>query len=190
MHRDHRQENKLEKFIIEQFTKTTLYADFISRGNITDDPFIKSRLQIDKKVPTLAIVIGESGIGKTTSICKYVEGLRNSKDPVPVMFISVQKDPTKFNLKDFYESSFGTNDTVKIYETLRKLFGDREKTNKDPATIIIDNIQYCRDENGKIHSGLLTFFNNILYQGLGMSIILTSSVNNAAYEIDQGFLFL
>ena len=105
----------------------------------------------------------------------------------PVLYISVNKDGGKFNRNKFYESNFGTSNTNEIVNTLSENYGIESK---DCATLVIDNIDYCTDEKGKVDPGLLTFLNGQLYQGLKMCIILLSSINNIAYEIKKGNSFI
>ena len=67
------------KFIVDRFTVSKDFEDFLIAN---PDPIITKRIKIPKNKPSLAIIVGESGIGKTTSICHYVQELRADNKPV------------------------------------------------------------------------------------------------------------
>ena len=173
-------QNKIkEELIVESFSKSQTLKDFLI---VENDPIIIERIPINKSAPTLAIVVGESGIGKTTSICKYAKQLRD--EGVPVLYYWADKKK-EYDFNKFLKQNFGTSNDDEIYDILRKLYKGKTKI---PATIIIDNIHVCTVEKNKIDPGLLSFLNK-LHQGLKMSIILLSSVNKVGYAIKTGNAF-
>ena len=100
----------VSNFIVQQFTSSEEHQNYL----INDpDPLISERIKISKSTAALAIIVGESGIGKTTSICKFVQELRD--DHKPVLYISVKKGSEDiFNLDQFYKDNFGTSNTKKF----------------------------------------------------------------------------
>lgn len=168
-----------EEFLSENFSKNQLYEDHLVAEN---DPIIIDRIPINKNEPTLAVVVGSSGIGKTTSICKYAKQLRD--EGTPVLYISADKDKY-YDKKTFLQENFGTSKKNEIYGILKKLYKGKTQS---PATIIIDNIHFCKIEKNKIDPDLLTFLHK-LHQGLKMSIILLTSAHNAGYGIQSGNIY-
>ena len=124
-------------------------------GNIV----VEKRMNFSPNQPMLAVVVGESGIGKTTEICQYAKEIREAGHPV--MYFNI-----------------GTSDQDFIIETIDKNFTKKGKV----PTFIIDNIHYA-SVDGKIDTGLLTFLNGQFYQGQQMAVIMLASVNETAYEI-------
>ena len=100
----------VSNFIVQQFTSSEEHQNYL----INDpDPLISERIKISKNTAALAIIVGESGIGKTTSICKFVQELRDNHKPV--LYISVKKGSEDiFNLDQFYKDNFGTSNTKKF----------------------------------------------------------------------------
>ena len=163
--------------ILSPFFQDESFLNYTNRaaknfgGNMMDE----KRMSFSQEQATLSVVVGESGIGKTTEICHYVKKLREIGHPVA--FISLND---KYNFEKFLEKVFGCSDENLILETLNENFTKKGKI----AMFIIDNIHYAQ-VNGKIDPGLLTFLNGQFYQNLEMSVIMLASVNNAAYEIQN-----
>ena len=130
-------------------------------------------------IPTenLAIIVGESGIGKTTSICHYAKVLREQGYPVYYFTVQNGKD---FSLESFLMKAFGTSNLEVIYNEIEKRYTSKGKT----ATFIIDNIHYCENDA----SAILTTLNTTFFQALKMNIIMLSSVNWFAYDMETGAL--
>ena len=126
-------------------------------------------------------MVGESGIGKTTSVMAFAHKLHQKGQPVIVT--SLEKNQ-KFDLEAFLIKVFGTNDRDLLETVLQNEFISK---NKIPL-LIIDNIHYALDENKKINEQLLTCLNNF-YQRRQLSVIMLSSVNNSAYEIMNCIFF-
>ena len=156
----------------ERFLQTLNEAEKNFGGNMLGE----KRMGFSQQRKTLSVVVGESGIGKTTEICQYVKQLREAGHPVA--FISLDTDYNKF--ENFLFQVFGCSDKNLILETLYENFTKKGKI----AMFIIDNIHYAQ-VNGQIDTGLLTFLNGQFYQFLQMSVIMLASVNNAAYEIQR-----
>ena len=177
-------EQSKTKMISDKFSEDDLFLRYLSHKSIE---ILKpeQRMNFRPNEPTLTVVVGESGIGKTTEICHYAKELREAGHPV--LYYTVEENPKN---NDFLYKIFGTSDTDMIMNSLEENF---TKKNIFP-TLIIDNIHHAVID-GKIDEGLLTFLNGKLYQGLDMQIIMLSSVNGAAYEMDNckfvlNFIFL
>ena len=131
----------------------------------------------------LIVLIGESGIGKTTSVAKYSKILREQGQPV--YYLSVDKTDKKTLTKSsFLMRAFGTDDIEQICDVIYKNYTLKGKK----ATLIIDNIHYLQN-NGVLCSSILTTINNQFFQGLNMNVIMVSSVNDFAYRMDDGKIF-
>ena len=179
-------ENPNLDFIAKKFTYDKTFENFASPWKIDNDPLIENHFQINKQRPTLAIVVGENGIGKTTSISKFAQTLRNEGHPV--FFISPDKT-NNFDVSHFFTKYFGTSNSDEISKRLVYNFYSQTNTfeHKKIAVLIIDNIDYCKGKDGKIDPTLLTFLNNNVYQQVPMSVLMVSSSDKVAYEINDGF---
>ena len=135
----------------------------------------EKRMKFSPDESDLSVVVGESGIGKTTEICQYVQELREAGKPV--IYVSLDCY-TEYSFEKFLEEAFGTTNKDLIINTINKKYFKKDIV----PTLIIDNIHYALT-NGQIDTGLLTFLNGQLYQGLNMSVIMLASINQAAYEI-------
>ena len=182
-----------KEFIAQKFTFDKTFENFIFAWKIKDDAILENYLKINKENPTLSIVVGESGIGKTACLCKLAQTLR--KEGHLVYFISPEKTK-KFDVNIFFLKYFGINNSDEISKQLVKNFysqvSDNANTRNDRKTpvLIIDNIDYCKDGDGKIDSTLLTFLNNNVYQQVPMSVIMVTSNDRIAYEINDGISYL
>lgn len=128
--------------------------------------------------PLLSVVVGQSGIGKSTEICEYAKTLRKNKNPV--RYINM-KENIPFSFEQFLRETFGTDDMAQIIQIIIENY---TKKNVVP-TLIIDNIHRCLDPKGKIHGTLIDFLNTTCFQQLQMAVIMLTSVNAAAYEIEN-----
>lgn len=141
------------------------------------------RLGFDAKNPsrTLTVIVGESGIGKTTEALHYARQLKENQFPV-IFYEAKQKENWKF--PNFLNETFGIDDKDMIKMVVRDL-----KKQGKTSTLIIDNIQLMTDSSGKIDKTLLRFLNATCYQALEMSVIMISSVHESAYEIERCMFF-
>ena len=171
-------EYKTKWHILKQFKTNISHLDFLPRNSNSGETLKQEkRMNFEPNKSILSVVVGESGIGKTTEICQYVEELRKAE--LPVIYVSLEKN-TNFKFEDFMKEIFGTSDRRIIIETIENNYTKKGIV----PTLIIDNIHYAVI-NEKIDTGLLTFLNGQFYQGLKMAIIMLASVNGAAYEIDN-----
>ena len=172
------EEYKTKQHILKQFKTNISHLDFLPRNSNSGETLKQEkRMNFEPNKSILSVVVGESGIGKTTEICQYVEELRKAE--LPVIYVSLKKK-LNFKFKDFMKEIFGTSDERIIIETIRNNYTKKGIV----PTLIIDNIHYAVI-NEKIDTGLLTFLNGQFYQGQKMAIIMLASVNGAAYEIDN-----
>ena len=124
----------------------------------------------------LTVIVGESGIGKSIAFIEYAKKLRKENRPVHYYSLDEKKD---FHFESFSKDIFGTTDRTNFSKVLNKL--------PSKATLIIDNIQLAKyPEDGTLHKELFTFLNGYLMQMLGLRIIMLSSQNRVAYEIESG----
>ena len=124
---------------------------------------------------SLLVIVGESGIGKSTALKEYAKKLR--KENIPVMYISIERDKP-FIFQSFLMDVFGTTNRNDFSNVIRKF--------EMSPTLIVDNIQLAKNDDGTLNEKLLTFLNGFLMQSLGMKIILLSSQNRIASEIKSG----
>ena len=174
-----REKNQKRK-ILNQFRNSKAFMRYVPAKS--DGFHAENRMQFGHNQPTLSIVVGESGIGKTTEICTYAKELREQGHPV-IYYSFQQKNVYKF--EDFLISAFGTTDLNIITDTIGENYTDKGIF----PTLILDNIHYAK-KDGKIDEGLLTFLNVTFYQALKMEIIMLSSVNRVAYEIENCYFFV
>ena len=132
---------------------------------------------------SLAVLIGESGIGKSTSVCKYAKILRAQGHPV-YYFVMKKRDKKNLTFNSFLMEAFGTENFQQIYDVIKENYTLKGKN----ATLIIDNIHYCQN-NGVLCSSILTTLNNYFFQMLKMNIIMVSAVNDFAYRMNDGIVF-
>ena len=161
-------------------------SHLLNSANPHEEEEIK-RLNLPKvPKPNLIVLVGESGIGKTASICAYAKILRSERHPV--IFYSFGKPETKddISLDTFLKKVFGSDDIKKVCEFLKKAYYSKGIT----PTLILDNIHYCQYDDCHLASHILTTINQQLYQFLRLNIIMLSSVNNFAYKMETGsFIF-
>lgn len=170
-----------EKAILEKFRSNKKHLRFIERNLEAGSMRVEKRMNFSSDEPALLVVVGESGIGKTTEICKYVEEIRKTGHPALYVNMSLNKT---YNFAQFLDETFGTSDSSLILNTIEKKFTKKGIV----PTFIIDNIHYARVDD-KIDTALLTFLNGEFYQGLKMSVIMVASINEAAYEIQSCIFF-
>ena len=128
----------------------------------------------------LTIIVGESGIGKSTAFKEYAKKLR--KENLPVMYISIQEGKP-FIFDSFLLAVFGTTDGNQ--------FSKEISTFSNSATLIIDNIHLAKYQDNTLNTEFFTFLNQYLMQTLGMRIIMIASQNSVAYDINLSkFLIL
>lgn len=84
---------------------------------------VEKRMIFSPEQAILSVVVGETGVGKTTEICQYVKELREADHPV--VYISLDEDRL-YNFKEFLEEVFGTSDKTLILETLNENFTKQE----------------------------------------------------------------
>ena len=168
-----------KKRILSEFKNKERYIKFLKLipENLRDKIVVEKRMFFSPDEPTLSVVVGESGIGKTTEICQYAKQIREAG--YPVLYVNLRLD-TNYKFKDFLVQTFGTSDENFIIDTIYEKFTKKGKV----PTIIIDNIHYAL-ENVKIDKGMLTFLNGQFYQGLQMSVIMLASINEAADELQR-----
>ena len=152
--------------------------DFLSHLPKNYEPS-PERISFDSKKPLFAIVTGESGIGKTTEICHYAKQLKDAGEPV--IYWEARKKDKEYGFEKFIMHIFGTTDQSQIISTMNKNFALKGKI----ATLIIDNVHLCIDDNGKIDEPLITFLYYIGYQNMHMRIIMLASVTEAADIIEH-----
>lgn len=141
----------------------------------------EKRMNFSANQPTLAVAVGESGIGKTNEICKYAKKIREAGYPLMYFNMYFEKN---YSFTGFLEQAFGTSNINLIIETINENFTKKGKV----PTFIIDNVHYA-SINGKMDTGLLTFLNGQFYQELQMSVIMLASDNETAYEIQNCIFF-
>ena len=132
---------------------------------------------------SLSVLIGESGIGKSSSVCKYARILREQGEPV--YYVSLIKQDKPMTRDTFLMNLFGTEDFQKIYDVLEKNYTVKGKT----ATLIIDNIHYLQ-HNGVLCSSILSTLNLGFFQMLKMNVIMLSAVNDFAYKMNYGVVII
>lgn len=172
----------MEQDIIKNFEKDKSFMTLSTPKNY--EPLTEQRI-IMPDGPLLAVVVGESGIGKTTEICVYARTLR--KECKPVIYVNMSKDLDKnasFSFENFLQETFGTNDKKSIVKVIYENYTEKNIV----PTLIIDNIHRCLNSDGKIHEKLLDFLNTTCFQQLRMAIIMAASINSAAYEIEKSIL--
>lgn len=162
---------------MEKFRSDESHLQLIPRNLEAGNMIVEKRMSFSSDEPALSVVVGESGIGKTTEICQYVEEIR--KTGHPVLYVSMVLDKN-YTFAEFLNQTFGTSDRSLILKTIEENFTKKGIV----ATFIIDNIQYALVDD-KIDTALLTFLNGHFYQRLKMSVIMLASVNEAAYEIQS-----
>ena len=131
----------------------------------------------------LTVLVGESGIGKSTSVCKYAKILRQQGSPV-YYFCMNKRDKKSMTISSFLMDLFGTDNLQQIYDVIENNYTSKGKT----ATLIIDNIHFCQNK-GVFCSSILTTLNNTFFQRLKMNVIMSSSVNDYAYRMNYGIHF-
>ena len=162
--------------VVSQKFKTPIN---LKSGNLipgTENLFTE-KTKINGKKKILVAIVGESGIGKTTSIIAFAQ--KQKKDGYPVIYAPLCKEKT-FNFDKFLLDVFGTNDKNRITQVIEHEAVTSEKI----PMLIIDNINFALDEDKKIDLTLLSYLNG-LHQLWGLSVIMISSLNNAAYEIEK-----
>ena len=175
-YKSYSEQNREEQKIEDRFYKNNAYQDFLPKKSF--EAFKQEqRINFKPNESILAVMVGESGIGKTTEICQYAE--KFSSEGHSVRYVNLDKN-ANYKFEELLKKIFGTSDEEMIIGTIRKQFTNKGKV----PTLILDNIHYAVI-NEKIDQGLLTFLNGQLYQGLKMAIIMLASVNGAAYEIDK-----
>ena len=170
----------LEKQILDKFENSTTFFknDKKSKNQFVEleDPesFGIKRLNLPSN-PTegLTVLVGESGVGKTTSVCKYAKNLRDNGYPV---YYYTLRDKNENTTRNLFIQAFATDDLEAISEVIIKNYTSKGKT----ATFIIDNIDYC-EKDGQMGENTLIPLNVIFYQRLGMNVVMLSSVNQFAY---------
>lgn len=167
--------------IVWKFKKDECHIGFLQKSLVAQEGNLKvekeERMKFSPDGSELSVVVGESGIGKTTEICQYVQELREAGKPV--IYVSLDRH-TEYSFENFLEKAFGTTNENLIIRTIRNHYFKKDIV----PTLIIDNIHNALTD-GKIDTGLLTFLNGQLYQGLNMSVIMLASINQDAYEIDK-----
>ena len=158
--------------ILDQFRKDEAFRKCLPENS---DLKPESRMHFEHNESILSVVVGESGIGKSTEICGYAKELREKG--LPVIYFSFPKN-AGYKFEDALNSIFGTSDEAIISQTIEENYTKKGIV----ATIIIDNIHYAVN-NGKLDEGLLTFLNVRFFRELKMAIIMLSSVNSVGYEI-------
>jgi len=167
----------MKRNLKENFEEEKSFMGFSTKQNY--ERLSESRINIPEG-PVLAVVVGQSGIGKSTEICAIAADLRAKK--WPVNYVDIIKDPDHaFSFPEFQQKSFGTTDEKAIIKIIYENYTEK----KIVPTLIIDNIHRCLNSQGKIHEKLLDFLNHICYQRLSMRVIMLASVNTAAYEIEE-----
>ena len=175
-------QNQMEiyfKEVFDLFTQRNFHLGYLDKLSKPLDPEICERIPIkaDDSQNSISVIIGESGIGKTTAICAWTEELRNQQKAVHYM---VANESSNYSYREFLKACFKTDDSDLIITALMQL-----KEKKKKVFLVIDNIHYCKNQYNQIDTELLTFLNGILVKNLGMTVILLSSINNSAYEIKQ-----
>ena len=120
----------------------------------------------------LTIIVGESGIGKSTAFKDYAKKLRTGKFPVNYVSIEPKKP---FFFDTFLKDVFGNTDRTNFSNVIKKF--------SSTATLIIDNIHLAKYPDGTLNTELFVFLNGYLMQSLGMRIIMLGSQDRMAYEI-------
>ena len=170
---------KEENFI--NAVKKANLSEKLTSNNPHDLPEIK-RLQLPKfPRSNLILLVGESGIGKTASICLYAKIL--SDQGHPVLYYSLDQQTIK--LESFLLDAFGTTRITEIYNMINKNFVSKNIT----PTMIIDNIHYCQNDL-KSASDLLNFINDKLFQKIGCNVIMVSSNNSCTCKLGFHFILL
>ena len=168
-----------ENLILNKFQKSDDFIGPLKKAEINGKIEIEQRIKITENKPILAVVVGENGIGKSTEICYYARELRNKG--FPVIYVKLDKKKP-FNYEKILSMIFGSSDETLISHFIWENFTQ----NNIIPTLIIDNIHLCiESEKQKIDEKLLTYLNGTCYQRLNMSIILLTSDNDAAYEIEK-----
>ena len=173
--------------IIANYLCKTLTAEMTYNRFMIDDFNFESNLQIPYlndsleflqfngflEQADLTIIIGESGIGKSTAFKDYAKKLR--KENLPVMFISIIEG--KLLAFDSFLLNVRTTDRTKFSKVIR--------TFSNSATLIIDNIHLAKYKDDTFNTQLFAFLNLYLMQTLGMCIIMIASQNSVAYDIEM-----
>ena len=168
-------EERKKKKILAKFEQNEIFQQYLPKKSATLNP--ENRMKFELNESLLSIVVGESGVGKTTEICNYAQQLREKE--YPVIYFSIPKN-SGYKLENVLNLIFGTSDEELINRTIEENYTKKDKV----PTLILDNIHYAMID-GKVDEGLLNFLNVNLYQGLKMAIIMLSSVNRVAYEIQK-----
>ena len=166
---------------MDNFEKEKSFLNMLSPNNYEA---LKEHRIIIPEGPLLAIIVGQSGIGKSTEICQYAKSLRENH--FPVRCVDMSKDPDHaFDFQQFLQKTFGTSDENDIIKIISENYTEKHVV----PTLIIDNVHRCLNSQGRIHEKLLDFLNSTCYQKLMMSVIMLSSVNTAAYEIEESITY-
>ena len=172
-----KKKKRQEEAILQKFNSDGSHLQFLKQNLQAGNMVVEKRMNFSSNKPSLSVVVGESGIGKTTEICQNVEEIR--KTGHPVLYVNMVLDKN-YNFNEFLNQTFGTSDRSLIINTIQKNFIEKGIV----PIFIIDNIHYALVDD-KIDTALLTFLNGHFYQRLGMSVIMVASVNEAAYEIES-----
>lgn len=147
-----------------------------------------ARLHLPKiPTPKLIVLIGDSGIGKTSSICLYAKILR--KEGNPVYYYSFRKpEKEDISLSTFLKDAFGTEKPEEVIDAISNIYSKKNMT----PTFIIDNIHFCQNE-GELASPIFNFINDTLFQKLRLNVVMLSSnftfVERMATEVFFLFIF-
>ena len=174
------QKHDIEEVIVNKFEKN---AKFITFSRKMTDLIEIDRLRLPKapQSQSLVVLVGESGIGKTTSICNYAKLLREKG--FPVYYIYLNKGPK--NINTFLMENFETENLNEIGDIINKNYNNQNKI----ATLIVDNIHVCQ-KDGELFSDILTTLNNTFCQDLKMNVIMVSSQNEFAYKMNRGIIII
>jgi len=167
----------MKQNLIANFEKEKSFMAFPTNKNY--EPLSENRINIQEG-PILAVVVGQSGIGKSTEICQYAKTLREKKLPVRYVNMSIDQDQA-FSFQEFLQKTFGTPDENTIIKIIYENYTEKNIV----PTLIVDNVHRCINSQGKIHEKLLDFLNTTCFQQLRMAVFMLASVNTAAYEIEQ-----
>ena len=100
-------EYKTKWHILKQFKKDKSHQKFLPKNTNSGETLKQEkRMNFEHNESILSVVVGESGIGKTTKIWRYADELR--KGELPVLYVSPRRTLTLF--EDFMKQIFGTSD--------------------------------------------------------------------------------
>ena len=172
-----KKQEQMKRKLMDNFEKEKTFLNMLATENY--EAHKEQRIVIPKG-RLLAIIVGQSGIGKSTEICQYAKTLRENN--LPVRCVDMSKDPDNaFDFNEFLQETFGTADKSSIIKIISENYTEKHVV----PTLIIDNVHRCLDSKGRIHQKLLDFLNSTCFQKLMMSVIMLSSDNTAAYEIEE-----